>query len=77
MPKRGPKRGPKRSIDAEGARKPLEWLLERTWKPPEPKKSSPGRLLADLKEPRAEFWAAIPLGPEEPASPLPVLLLAK
>ena len=35
----GPKRGPNRSIDAEGVRKPLEWLLERSWRPPEPKRS--------------------------------------
>ena len=36
----GPKRGPNRSIDAEGVRKPLEWLLERSWRLPEPKNIS-------------------------------------
>ena len=60
--------------------RPLEWLLERTWRPPEPKTSSPGRLLGDLKEPQAQFSAATgstETGPAEGASPLPVLLLAK
>ena len=31
---------PNRIIDAEGVRKPLDWLLERSWKPSGPKKSS-------------------------------------
>ena len=38
--KQGPKRGPNRSIDAEGVRKPLGWLLERSWRPLEPQKTS-------------------------------------
>ena len=36
--KRGPKQGPKRGLDAEGARKPLGSLLDRSWKPPGSKK---------------------------------------
>ena len=31
VPKWGPKRGPKRDLDAEGVRKPLENLSERSW----------------------------------------------
>ena len=35
-----------RSMGARGLPKPLESLLERSWRPPEPKKSTPERLLA-------------------------------
>ena len=36
----GPKWGPNRIVDAEALRKPLGGLLERSWRPLEPKKVS-------------------------------------
>ena len=47
-PQTGPKLVPNRIFDAEALRKPLESLLERSWRPQEPKKRSWERLLAGL-----------------------------
>ena len=47
-PKVGPKWDPNRIFDAEALRTPLESLLERSWKPQEPKRRSWERLLAGL-----------------------------
>ena len=41
----GPKLDPNRFFDAEALRKPLGGLLERSWRPPEPKKNNTGGLL--------------------------------
>ena len=44
-PKIGPTLDPNRIFDAEAFRKPLGGLLERSWNPPEPKKSNTETLL--------------------------------
>ena len=53
-----PKRGPNRSIEVEGVREPLEWLLERSWRLPGPKISAQDPLLRGPR--RAEQRRATP-----------------
>ena len=47
-PQTGPKLVPNRIFDAEALRKPLESLLERSWRPLEPKKKQLGMALGRL-----------------------------
>ena len=56
MPETGSKLVPNRIFDAETLRTPLERLLERSWKPQEPKKRSWERLFAGLGPKRVPKW---------------------
>ena len=55
-PKQGPKRGPKRGLDAEGARKPLGRLLDRSRKLSGSKKSNRERLLGGQEAPTRSIY---------------------
>ena len=54
--KTGLKLVPKRVFDAEAFRKPLESLLERSWRHQEPNSRGWERLLAELGQKRVPKW---------------------